>query len=108
MKAKTVVAYGFVGAAVVSAILGIIVVATFYLDTTKTANTELQKPQEKQERLYKDDGLGIMTIYRHSHRLLREGYAQWKKDYPEREDRIIDFAIHGLDKVGLVLLYKTE
>ncbi|MBU1289887.1 hypothetical protein KKG85_01435 [Patescibacteria group bacterium] len=73
------------------------------------ARYELQQiSQEKSEKPYDDDGLGMMIIKEWNTCLIKEGYLQWKKDYPERAKKIISIAVSGGGSNYFMLIYETE
>ncbi|MFH1402103.1 MAG: hypothetical protein ABIG87_00570, partial [Patescibacteria group bacterium] len=48
---------------------------------------EQEKSVTEQGKLYEDSGQGIMIMKKYDIYILKEGYLQWKKDYPERDKK---------------------
>ena len=69
-----------------------------------------QQKSQVQEKLYKDDGSGMMMIRKFSSRQLEERYLQWKEDYPERDKKTVAIGVSGTSAQFnyFVLIYKTE
>ena len=91
-------------------IISTIIIAGILLDPVspeKPANTELQKSQVyERQKFYEDDGSGIIIISRFDRNLVKKGYLQWKKDYPERAKKIVATAISPANL--FMLIYETE
>lgn len=73
----------------------------------RISKTEPQKESKilAQEKLYEDDGLGVMISNGMVDRA-KKGYLQWKKDYPERARRVVAATI-SFEK-RLIVFYNTE
>jgi len=69
---------------------------------------EQEKPITGQGKLYEDSGQGIMIMKKYDIYILKEGYLQWKKDYPERDKKIVATAISGGSGSYFMLIYRTE
>jgi len=94
------------GCFVIIAVLLIYVIVGIHF-FTETVNTETQGQSKVsvQEKLYNDDGLGMIISSGVLDRVER-GYLQWKKDYPERAKRIVAATISYENR--LIVFYKTE
>lgn len=96
----------WVGTIVITIIIAFVV---FFRDaeieTTKITNAEIQKSQA-QQKLYEDDGSGVMVLHRGIVSDVKNGYLQWKKDYPERAQKVVAAAKTYENR--FIVFYKTE
>ncbi|MFH1402259.1 MAG: hypothetical protein ABIG87_01370, partial [Patescibacteria group bacterium] len=67
-----------------------------------------EKSVTEQGKLYEDSGQGIMIMKKYDIYILKEGYLQWKKDYPERDKKIVAATISGGSGSYFMLIYRTE
>ena len=92
-------------------IIAITAIVNYFATETanaETTNIELQKKSQEKHCRYQDDGSGIMIIKEWNICLIKEGYLQWRKNYPERAKKIIAVTVSGGYGSYFMLIYETE